>query len=729
MADACPRFGRITALAWAGVALLAGACTGGGDDGPVSRGGGQYPIAVRGEWVDVYHGTEVTDPYRWFETLDSAATDAWIRAENALSRSYLDALPGRRYYARRLAQLIDYERFGVPEHGGGRYVYVYNDGTQEQDSLWITADPGERGKLLIDPGQLAADGTVSIGDFVLSPDGALLAWGASDGGSDWRSWKVLDTDNGAPLPDELHGIKFSDVSWAPAGAGFFYSRYPRTQGGEAYDDQQQVAVWYHAIGTPQSADVEVYRVPDHPTRNPYATVSDDGAYLLIELFDGYLASGLYYKEMHGGKPSDRTVRLLDDWDARYQFLGNDGRVFFFHTNLDAPRGRIIAIDLDRPDAAHRRTVVPESEYAIRSAALVGGVLIVHYMIDAHSAVRTFDLDGSRRADIALPGKGAVRGFEGRADDEETFFSYTDFTTPRSIYRLDIASGAAEAVRVPAVDIDPAVYRTRQVFYSSRDGTRVPMYIVHRRGIDIDGRRPTLLYGYGGFNSPVLPGYSTTRMAWIESGGVYASANLRGGGEYGEAWHRAGTRLNKQNVFDDFIAAAEWLIDNGYTGPDHLAIWGRSNGGLLVAATAVQRPDLFAAVVPGVGVLDMLRYHTASANARQWSTDYGISEDPDEFAALYAYSPYHNLREGICYPPTLVMADANDDRVLPWHSYKFAAALQHAQGCDNEALIRIETRSGHGAGASTSKLIGQFADQWAFVAAHTGLAVPAARPGD
>ncbi|MFW2403656.1 MAG: prolyl oligopeptidase family serine peptidase, partial [Gammaproteobacteria bacterium] len=644
----------------------------------------------------------------------------WVTAENALSRPYLDGLPTRAHFARRLGELFDYERFSIPEENGGRYVYSYNSGTDEQDSIWTTTDVADRGTLLIDATELSGDGTASICSYFLSPGGESLAYGVSDGGTDWRIWRVRDVETRADLDDEIRGIKFSTVSWQVDGSGFFYSRYPRTEDGQGYDDQQQVSVWYHEIGTSQSEDVEIYRVPDSRTRNPYASVTDDGDYLVIELYDGYKANALYYKRLQDGIPDPETIRLLDAWDARYEFLGNNGSVFYFSTIRDAPLGRVIAIDLDRPDPDNWKTVIPEGDAAIGAASLVGGKIFVRYLIDAHAQVRVFEPDGTRLPDIDLPGQGSVDGFAGRLDDDETFFSYTDFTTPRAVYRYDIERGTVNPVSVPDVAIDTEAFTSRQVFVESEDGTRVPIYIVHRKDLDLSQPRATVLYGYGGFNISILPSYSSARFAWLEAGGIYVSANLRGGGEYGEAWYRSGTQLTKQNVFDDFIAAAEWLIDKGVSSPEHLAIWGISNGGLLAAATQVQRPELFAAVIPAVGVLDMLRYHTASGNARQWASDYGLSENADEFAAQYAYSPYHNLREGHCYPPTLVLADTNDDRVLPWHSYKYAAALQHAQGCDNPALIRIETRSGHGAGRSISKNIDQYADLWAFVAEHTGL---------
>jgi len=710
--------------------VLAAFVTGCADDrdGAEERATWRYPDAARVTQIDDYHGVVVSDPYRWLENSDAQATADWIVAQNELSLPHLQALPTRAYFAEQISALIDYERFGIPQFRGGRYVYTYNAGTDEQDSVWVTDDLAERGDMLIDPVTLSADGTASTSGQVLSPDGQLLAYGVSDGGSDWRIWRVRDVDTRVDLADELHGIKFSGISWAPDGGGFYYSRYPHKVDGRAadagaYDDQQQVRVWYHAIGTRQADDVEVYRVIDHPTRNPYGVVTDDGAYLIISLFDGYVANGFYYQRLREGVRKSETVRLLDEWDARYEFLGNDGTVFYFRTVLDAPLGRIVAIDIEHPEPENWRTVVAETDEAIRQSTLAGDSLIVEYLSDAHSSVRVFDLGGAHKADVPLPGKGSVSGFGGRFDDVETFFAYTDFTTPGSIYRYEIATGDVQPINVPDTRVDAADFVTRQVFVNSADGTRVPIYIVHRKDVVYDGTNPTVLYGYGGFNVSILPRYSSTRMAWLNAGGVYVSANLRGGGEYGEAWYRDGALLEKQNVFDDFIAAAEWLIANEVTGRDHLAIWGVSNGGLLAAATGLQRPDLFAAVLPAVGVLDMLRYHTASANARQWSTDYGLSENADEFAAQFAYSPYHNVQQGKCYPPTLILADTNDDRVLPWHSYKFAAQMQYAQGCDNPVLIRIETRSGHGAGRSTSKNVEQYADQWAFVAEQTGLVLP------
>jgi prolyl oligopeptidase len=687
-----------------------------GCSGPSKPQGLRYPDAPVGEHTDVYHGVPVADPYRALEDLDSPATRAWVDAQNKLSLPYLASLPSRDHFAARVRALIDYERYGIPEHRAGVYVYTHNTGDQEQDVIRVTEGLPARGQVLVDPDAFSDDGSVSVGSFELSPEGRFLAYSLSDGGSDWRTWRVRDVGSGVDLDDELAGIKFSGVSWSADSAGFYYSRYP----GEApqFDDQRQVSVWFHRLNTPQSEDQQVFAVTDHPTRNPYARVTDDGRYLILELWDGYITNGIYYQALEQGRPSGPVVRLLDEWDARYEFLGNDRDRFFFSTTRDAEFGRVIAIDLERSDPANWMEIVAQGSAAIEAASMVGESIFVRYVVDAHAQVQVYDLQGHEGRRIALPGKGTAAGFAGRAGDKETFFSYTDFTTPRAIFRYDLASAQIASVWQPGAAVGPESFETDQVFFESRDGTLVPMYIVRRK--DIDGPAPTVLYGYGGFNISVLPWYSAGRMAWLEAGGVYAVVNLRGGGEYGEAWHRAGSVLNKQNVFDDFIAAAEWLIETGYTNSDQLAIWGRSNGGLLVGAVMNQRPDLFRAAVADVGLLDMLRYHLASANARQWSTEYGSSESQVEFEALYGYSPYHNIADGTCYPSTLVLADANDDRVLPWHSYKYAAALQKAQGCDRPALIRIDTRTGHGADAAISKIVNEYADQWAFVAREIGL---------
>ncbi|MDH3978743.1 MAG: prolyl oligopeptidase family serine peptidase, partial [Gammaproteobacteria bacterium] len=654
--------------------------------------------------------------------IDSAEVADWVRRQNEATRGYLDSLAGRDSFEGRLRSLMDYERFGVPQSRAGRSVYQYNSGQLEQSQLWVSDDLPGRGRLLLDPNLWSADGTVSLGQYQLSPDGRYLAYGVSDGGSDWRTWSILDIDADALVDEPLPGIKFSGVSWLADSSGFFYSRYPKLdEDASQFDDRQQITIWFHKIGTDQSQDLKIFAVTDHATRNPYATVSDDGRYLIINLFDGYEANGIYIAPLNGQQISGSIVRLFDDWDARYDYIGNVGERFYFKTTLSAPLGRVISVSLSAPKIL--TPVIKEQAQAIVDVSLVDERLIVSYIIDAHAQVQIYSIEGELQGAVELPGKGTVSGFAGRIDEEQTYFGYTDFTTPLTIYRFFPASLNTQQIFTQVREVSDIRYISEQIFYTSRDGTTVPMTIVRRTDLKA-GPVPTVLYGYGGFNVSLLPRYSAARMAWINAGGAYAVANLRGGGEYGQAWHLAGTRLNKQNVFDDFIAAAEWLIETEVTTPEQLAIWGGSNGGLLVGAVAQQRPDLFAAAIPAVGVLDMLRYQTASANARQWSSDYGLSENVDEFAALYAYSPLHNLKIGNCYPATLVMADANDDRVLPWHSYKYVSALQFVQQsnkrCQNPSLIRIETRTGHGGGAATSKVIEEFTDQWAFVAHATGL---------
>jgi prolyl oligopeptidase len=669
-----------------------------------------YPESRRLDHVDRYHEVEVADPYRWLEDLEAEDTAAWIGSQNAVAEPFLAALPKREEIRKRLTEVWNYERFAPPIKKGGRYFYLRNDGLQDQDVLYVADSLDGEPRVLIDPNTFSEDRTASLGQFEISPDAKRIAYSISEGGSDWRTWHVREVDGGRDLDDRLDSIKFTDVSWSRDGSGFYYSRYPRGEDG-AGDDTRQVSIYYHRIGSPQADDRHLYSVSDHPTRNPYGRLTDDGRYLVINMFDGYQANGVYYlRPDRAGEP----VRLLDAWDALYEFLGNEGDVFYVSTNRDAPRSRVVAIDLRAPGPDRWRTVVPEAAETLEGATFVGGRIIARYLKDASSLIRVYGTDGTLVRTVELPGVGTVDGFEGDADQNETFYSYTSFTTPGRIYAYDVAEGKSRLFRESKVAADLDQYETRQIFYESRDGTRVPMFIVHRRGLTLDGGNPTLLYGYGGFNVSLTPAFRSSSLVWVERGGVLAIPNLRGGGEYGEAWHLAGTRGNKQNVFDDFIAAASWLIKAGYTSPGKLAIQGGSNGGLLVAAVMTQRPDLFGAALPAVGVLDMLRYHTASANAAQWSSDFGLSDNEEDFRHLRAYSPYHNLKPGTCYPPTLITTADHDDRVVPWHSFKFAAAAQHVQGCPDPVLIRVETRAGHGAGKPTWMRIEEVANEWAFL---------------
>jgi prolyl oligopeptidase len=710
----------------------------------VGAGQPSYPTSPRGAQVDTYFGERVADPYRWTEALDAPAVKEWVRAQNAVSQPYLEAIPARERIKARMTQLWNFERWGasleggnsftLPERRGNLYFYLKSDGLQDQAVLYVAERLDGPAKVLLDPNRFSADRTVALAGLEVGPGGRHVAYATSDGGSDWKAWRIRDVATGQDLPEELGLTKFTPVAWAADGRGFYYSRYPAGAGGRG-DDTQQVSIWYHALGSPQDSDRFVYAIADHPTRNPYPETTDDGRYLLIEVSDGFATNGYHYLDLAAPAQAQsdaraptkvEAVRLLDRWDALYEFLGNRGTTFYFRTNLDAPNGRIVAIDLAKPEPANWRTLVPETKDAIDDADFVGGSFVVSYLRDARSVVRVYDVDGRARNEVALPGMGQVTGFDGRDAEPEVFFAYTDFLTPRTVYRYDVARDRVDLVHRPSVALDPAKYVTEQVFYRSKDGTRVPMFLTHRRDLPRDGAQPTLLYGYGGFDVAMLPTFSVPVATWLEMGGVYAVANLRGGSEYGKAWHDAGTKLRKQNVFDDFVGAAEWLIANRHTRPDRLAILGRSNGGLLVGATITQRPDLFAAALPAVGVLDMLRYHTASMNARQWSSDYGLSEDREEYRALRAYSPVHNVRPGTCYPATLVTTAERDDRVVPWHSYKFAAALQAAQaktpGCTNPVLLRVETRAGHGAGKPTWMQIEDYADQWAFLAKHLGMDV-------
>ena len=678
-----------------------------------------YPQATRGDQTDDYFGEMIADPYRWMEDLDSDGTAAFVEAQNKIAIPYLEGIPARERTARRIDEIWNFETYSTPVSEGGRYFYRRNDGTQDQDVLYVTEDLSAEARVLIDPNTFSEDATIALSTFTVSPDGKLVAYSTSDGGSDWKTWHIRDVDTGKDLDELIRGTKFTGTSWDRDSGGLYYSRYPWLEGGaegEA-DDSQQVRIYHHSVGKPQSSDEMVYEITDHETRNPGAQLTADGRYLVLTIFDGYQANALYYRDMQD--PSGKVVRLLDDWDGLFYYLGNDGSRFYLYTNQGAPNAKVVSIDVADPQKGFTE-VVSEQEEALDSASYIGGYVVASYIKDAYSKVRIFELDGTHLRDVELPGIGSINGFGDDATKTETFFGFQSFNVPPSVYRYDVASGERELFRASKVDVDMDAFEVKQVFYASADGTKVPMFIIHKRGIELDGSNPALLYGYGGFNVSLTPRFSISRTVWMEMGGIMAIANLRGGGEYGEAWHLAGTKLDKQNVFDDFIAAAEYLIESSYTSPQRLAIQGGSNGGLLVAAVTLQRPELFAAALPAVGVLDMLRYHTASANARQWSSDLGISEVEDEYHAMRAYSPVHNVKNGICYPPTLITTADHDDRVVPWHSFKWAAEMQKAQACDSPILLRVETRAGHGAGKPRWMIIDDLADKWAFLARHLGM---------
>jgi prolyl oligopeptidase len=659
---------------------------------------------------ETLHGVEVADPYRWLEDEDAAEVGAWIEAQNGIARPWLERLPARAAYIERLEKLWTYERSGLPIRRGDRWFWTHDDGRSEQPRLMVGPRPYENGRVLLDPNLFSEDGTKALSGWQPSPDGQRLAYAVSDGGSDWRVWQVIEVDGGRVLTDALRFVKFSGVSFTRDGKHLYYSRYPVGPDGEG-DDDRQVIVMRHEVGTAQARDVEVFRVRDHERRNPYATVTEDGRYLVLTERDGWLANGVKVLDLARGETTPRP--LFDRWDALYEFLGNRGSLFYFRTNHEAPRWRIVAVDLDQPPGAPLREIVPQGPHAMEEASLVNDQIISVLLVDAASRVEVHDRLGGRLRTLDLPGLGSASGFTGRAEDTESWFSLSTYTRPARVMRLDLATGKVETVKEPGISFDSEPYETTRVFVTGKDGTKVPLFLVHKKDARPDnGPHPTILYGYGGFNISLTPGFRLDRAAWIERGGVWAVACLRGGGEYGKAWHRAGTKTAKQNVFDDFMACAEHLSAEGWTSPRHLGIHGGSNGGLLVGACLVQRPELFGAAVPAVGVLDMLRYHLQSANARQWSSDYGLAENEEEFHALYRYSPYHNARPA-AYPPTLVTTAKGDDRVAPWHSYKFAAALQAAQRGPDPVLLRTETRAGHGAGKPRWMRIEEIADRLAF----------------
>jgi prolyl oligopeptidase len=693
-------------LGFAGAPAAAQSCAANGS--PLN-----YPVAKKVDQTDDYHGTKVADPYRWLEDANSLETKAWVDAENKVTQSYLAQIPQREAIRQRLTQLWNYERYSVPYKEGGRYFFSRNDGLQNQSVLYTMKSLSDTPRLLLDPNTLAADGTVALAGAAVSPDGKLLAYSTAASGSDWNEIRVRDVDTGKDLADHIQWVKFSSTAWTKDGKGFFYSRYDEPKEATKLADVNYFQkLYYHKLGTPQSADVLVYDRPDEKEWGFGATTTDDGRYLLITATKGTAPKyRIFYKDLT--KPGSKVTPLIDNFEAGYDFIDNVGSVFYFATDRNAPRKRIVAIDVNKPQEANWKTVVPEGQQTLVSSHMVNKQLINEYLADARSVVKVTDLKGKQVREIALPGIGSVAGFGGKQGDTETFFSFTGFTTPTTIYRLDMKSGAPTVFRQPKVAFNPADYETRQQFYTSRDGTKVPMFIVSKKGLKLDGSNPTYLYGYGGFNISMTPGFSPANLAWMEMGGVYVVANLRGGGEYGEAWHEAGTKLKKQNVFDDFIGAAEWLVNNKVTSPSKLAIGGGSNGGLLVGAAMTQRPELFGAAIPMVGVMDMLRFHKFTIGWA-WTSDYGSSENPDEFKALVKYSPLHNLKPGTCYPATMITTADHDDRVVPAHSFKFAATAQAAQAGGNPVIIRIDTKAGHGAGKPTSKQIEEVADRWGFL---------------
>ena len=687
------------------------------DTGPL-----KYPETRKVDQTDDFFGVEVADPYRWLEqdVRESDAVRDWVERQNELTFAYLKSLPYRDQIERRLTELWNYEKYGTPFKEGGRFYFFKNDGLQNQNVLYRLDALDAQPQVLIDPNRWSDDGTIALGGMAFSDDGKYLAYGVQESGSDWRTWHVMEIESGKKLDDEIRWIKFGGATWAPDNQGFFYNRYDEPKEGDTFQSlNKNQKVFYHRLGTLQSDDVLVHADPEHPDWGFSPTVTEDGNYLVLTVWKG---TDDRYRVMYKrlDSPDAPLVDLIDRFDNEYSYIGNDETLFYFQSNFEAPRKCILAIDLENPDRENWKVIVPEAKDVIQSSGMVGDYFIVNYLQDAKSMVKVFDRQGNLIREMDLPGIGTASGFSGKRTDDSTFYSFSSFNRPPSVYHYDLKTGRSTLFRQAKVDFHPDDYVVEQVFFNSKDGTRVPMFIAYKKGIERDGQNPTLLYGYGGFNISLTPGFSITRLQWMEMGGVFAMANLRGGGEYGETWHKAGTGTHKQNVFDDFIAAAEWLIENDYTSSDKLAIQGGSNGGLLVGACMTQRPDLYGACLPAVGVMDMLRFQKFTAG-RFWVDDYGSSEaDREAFEALYAYSPYHNLKDGTKYPPTLVTTADTDDRVVPGHSFKFAARLQEVQAGPDPVLIRIETKAGHGSGKPTSKIIEEVADQWAFLVKHLGM---------
>ncbi len=680
----------------------------------------EYPVAHKGDVVDDYHGTQVADPYRWLEDPDSDDTCAWVAAQNEITYPYLASLPARDRIEKRLTELWDYPKYGAPFERGGRYFFSKNDGLQNQSVIYVQESLDAEPRVLFDPNTLSEDGTIALGGMSISDDGKRMAWATNISGSDWRTWYVRNIDTGEDLGDKVEWSKFSGASWDEKGEGFYYSRYDTpVEGSELEDANYFQKLCYHKVGTPQSDDVLVYERSDEKEWGFGGGVTESGDYLLISVWKGTSPMNLFfYKSLRD--PKAPVVELINEFEADYSFVGHDGGVFYMTTDLDAPRKKLIAIDTAAPAKSNWKTLVPESDITLQGMGMINGDEFVgSYMKDAHDVVYRFDIHGNRIGELALPGIGSVGGVGGERTDTETFYTFTSFLYPPTIFKYDFKTGVSSVFREPEIDIDLSGYVTDQVFYPSKDGTLIPMFIVHKKGIALDGTNPTLLYGYGGFNVSLTPYFSISRLAWVEMGGVFALANLRGGGEYGEDWHQGGMLKNKQNVFDDFIAGGEYLIAEGYTSKARLACQGGSNGGTLVGAVVNQRPDLWAAAMPAVGVMDMLRFHLFTIGWA-WVSDYGSSEDPDMFPTLYSYSPYHNLTDGTEYPAVLITTADHDDRVVPGHSFKYAARIQEAQGGKNPVLVRIETKAGHGGGKPTSKIIEEVADEWAFLWKHLGM---------
>jgi len=684
-----------------------------------------YPTTRRDLQPDTYFGTQVPDPYRWLEDPDAPETQAWVKAENEVTFGYLAQIPFRDKLRERLTKLWNYERYGVPEQEGNLLVFSKNDGLQNQAVVYTVPleQPVEQAQVLLDPNKLSEDGTTALAGLHFSPDHHYLAYATSGGGSDWQQVHLLDMQTRQPLPDKLDWVKVSGVAWA--GRGFYYSRYDAPTGGESAlaGKNEFHKVYYHALGTAQAQDRLVYENRERALGFRIAGTTEDERFLFLVLTDGQSdGNQLLVRDLHDTKHAHAWTTVQPSYQYDTNVIGNVGGELLVYTNDHAPNFRVVAIDPHRPEPAHWRTIIPEAKEKLESISQAGGYLLATYLHDASSQVKVYTETGEYRHDVALPALGTAAGFGGRRTNKVLYYAFTSFTYPTTIYRYDPAANQSTVWRAPKVDVRPEDYETTQVFYASKDGTRIPMFITHKKGLDTKGGQlPTYLYAYGGFNVSLTPGFSVARMLWLENGGVLAVPNLRGGGEYGETWHQAGMTPHKQNVFDDFIAAAEYLTANGYTNPSRLAIAGGSNGGVLVGAVMTQRPDLCRVALPAVGVMDMLKYQKFTIGWN-WAPEYGTSDDEAQFRNLLAYSPLHNLKPGTAYPATLITTADHDDRVVPAHSFKFAAQLQADQAGPNPTLIRIDVNAGHGAGKSTQLQIAEWADVWSFTFYNMGVKI-------
>jgi prolyl oligopeptidase len=682
----------------------------------------KYPDTRRVDQVDEYFGVKVSDPYRWLEAdvRESDEVAAWVKAQNKIARAFLDAIPQRPAIEKRLTELWNYERYSTPTQEGSKYFYTKNDGLQNQAVLYVADSYSGEGRVLIDPNEWSHDGTVALSSFSPSEDGRYLAYARSEAGSDWQQVFVLDVESGKVLDEPLKWVRFAGMDWKKDGSGFYYNRYPEPPPGQEHlAAALNQKIYFHKLGTTQAEDALVYERPDHPDWHFWSSETDDGKYLVLSISRSTDPQNQVLVRDAAAAVDAPFKVVIGDFENQFWYIGNEGTRFYFLTDLDAPTKRVVAMDIDRPGRENATEIVKAREATLDAANIMSGRIIGQYMVDVLSQVDVFDLTGKPLSTVALPGKGTADGFSGDQSDKETFFVFTSYNRPTSVYRYDVLADATEKIREPQVTFDPERFAVEQVFYKSKDGTRVPMMLAYRKELSLDDPHPTLLYGYGGYSISLTPAFRPEYIAWMEMGGVLAVANLRGGGEYGEEWHLAGKTTKKQNVFDDFIAAAEWLTTEGRTTREKLAIMGGSNGGLLVGAVMVQRPDLFGACIPMVGVLDMLRFQEFTAG-QFWRDEFGNIEKENEFKSLLAYSPYHNIKEGVAYPATLIMTADTDDRVVPMHSFKFAAALQRAQAGEAPILLRIEERAGHGAGTPVKKMIELAADRWSFLVKTLGM---------